>query len=92
MSTDYVNQKASQALRGQAVLVTLNSADSANLYKVQQGQLATVGSNNKTGVVARVNIYGNSFLVNPIQPDRSFDSAPGTYGYLAASETITVNT
>lgn len=91
MATDFVNQIASQSLRGQAVLVTLNSSDAANLYLVEEGQVCTNSSSGKTGTVARVNVYGNSFWVSPIQPDRTFESA-GVYGYLAVNETVSVAT
>ena len=90
MATNFTNQKASQSLRGQAVLVTLNSSDAGNLYKVTKGALCTNNSSGKTGTVATVNVYGNSFWVSPIQPDRTFESS-GTYGYLAANETVIVN-
>jgi hypothetical protein len=92
MATNFTNQTKSQALRGQGVLVTLNGSDAANLYLVREGQLATVSSNNKTGTIGRVDVYGNTFIVDPIQPDRSFDSAPAIYGYLNSAETIIVNT
>jgi hypothetical protein len=87
---NFTNQKDSQALRGEAVLVTLNGSDSANLYKLQVGQLATNTGNSKTGTIAKVDVYGHSFLINPIQPDKRFDSAPTVYGILSATETIQV--
>jgi hypothetical protein len=39
MSTNFVNRKASQSLRGQAVLVTLDGTDSANLDLLSEGQI-----------------------------------------------------
>lgn len=84
------NRRASQSLRGQAVIVTLDDTDIQNkLPDIIEGQLATNDSSAKTGTVGRVDYYGSSFQVIPIQPDRSFDSA-STYGYLAVSETITI--
>lgn len=91
MATNFTNRKASQSLRGQAVLVSLDSSDSANLYLVQEGMLCTNSSSGKTGTVSRVNVYGTSFWVSPIQPDRTFESA-GVYGYLANGETVSVTT
>lgn len=90
MATNFTNQKASQSLRGSAVLVTLNSTDAGNLYKVTKGALCTNNSSGKTGTVGTINVYGNSFWVNPIQPDRDFASST-PYGYLAVNETVIVN-
>lgn len=90
MSTNYTNRLSSQALRGQAALVTCNSTDAANIYKLATGQLAT-NSTGKTGTIGFIDVYGVSFEVNPIQPDRDFSSA-SVYGYLAVGEVITVST
>lgn len=87
---DFTNQLASQSLNGQAVIVTVNGTDAANLYKLREGQLATNLTSNKTGTVHSVDVYGTSFRIMPIQPDKNFDSAPTVYGYLRASETVTV--
>lgn len=91
MSTNFTNQKASQALRGQAVIVSLNAADSANIPLLAEGQLATNSSSSKTGTIGFIDIYGHSFQVIPIQPNTDFSSA-STYGYLAVNETVTVTT
>lgn len=90
MSISVTNRKASQSLRGQAVIVTLDNTDIQNdLPNIIEGQLATNDSSGKTGLVGRVDYYGSSFQVIPIQPDRNFDSV-STYGYLANGETITI--
>lgn len=91
MSVSVTNRKASQSLNGQAVLVTLDASDSSNLSDFSEGQLCTVTSSGDTGTIARVDTYGHSFLVNPIQMDKVFAST-GTYGYLAVGETVTVTT
>lgn len=91
MAISVTNQKAYQSLNGQAVLVTLNGTDSAQLSNISEGQLCTNASSNKTGLVHRVDTYGTSFWINPIQPDKNFASA-GIYGYLAAGETINITT
>ncbi len=91
MSTNFTNRKASQSLMGAGVLVTLDGTDSANLNLLSEGQLATNSSSGKTGTVGRVDYFGNSFQVIPIQPNRDFASQ-STYGYLAVGETVTVNT
>lgn len=82
------NRKASQSLKGTSVLVTLDSTDAAQLENFSEGMLVTNDGNSKTGLINRVDYYGSSFSVNPIQPDKDF----GTYGYLAASQTVTVTT
>lgn len=84
----FTNQTASQALKGQSVEVTVASDEIEDMQDISKGMLATIDSNGITGLVHRVDYFGNSFLVNPIQPDRSF----GIYGYLAASETVTITT
>lgn len=90
MSIQVVNQKASQSLKGQAVIVTLDDTDSAQLPNLSQGMLCTNDSSGKTGLIHRVDLYGTSFSINPIQPDKDFASA-SIYGYLAANETITID-
>jgi hypothetical protein len=90
MATNFTNRKASQALDGQTVIVTLNSSDSANLGLVEEGMLAT-HSNGKTGTVRRVDYEGHQFQVEPIQPNMNFSSV-STYGYLAVGDVVSVNT
>jgi TusA-related sulfurtransferase len=88
MSLVFVNQKASQALRGEAVKVTLDSSATINyLSGVTKGQLCTVSGTNKTGTVYKVDYKGNSFLVRPITDNDTFNS---TGGYLAVGATVTV--
>lgn len=84
----FTNQIASQALKGQGVKVTVASDEISDMQDVSKGMLATIDSNGITGLVHRVDYYGNSFLVNPIQPNTEF----GIYGYLAASATVTITT
>lgn len=90
-TTNFTNQKASQSLAGQAVLVTCNGTDSANLYKLAEGQIATNSSSSKTGTVGAIDVYGHTFQVLPLQMDMDFASA-SVYGYLAAAETVSVTT
>lgn len=91
MATNYTNRLASQSLKGQAVIVTVNSSDAANLWRLSRGQLATNQSSSKTGTVGSIDVYGTSFEVIPIQPDRDFASS-NVYGYLAVGETVIINT
>lgn len=83
------NRIGSTALRGEGVLVTLDSTEAVTkLPSITVGQKATVGSNSNVGYVASVDYYGNTFVVNPRNPDLRFDST--TSGYLAVSEVITL--
>lgn len=91
MSIAVVNRKASQSMQGQAVLVTLDATDALQLENFTAGMVCTNASSGKTGIINRVDYYGTSFTINPIQPDRDFASQ-STYGYLAVSETVTVST
>ena len=83
-----VNRVASQALPGAAVIVTVNNADAGALSLFGEGDLATCDTSGKTGTISRVDYKGNSLKVMPIQPNTTFDS--GTYGYLAAGQTVTI--
>ncbi len=91
MAIQVTNRKASQSLQGEAVLVTLNASDAAQLENLAEGMLCTNDSSSKTGTINRVDYFGNSFSINPIQPDKDFASL-NVYGYLANSETITITT
>lgn len=88
MSTNFTNRRASQALKGQATLVTLDSTDSDNLNLLSEGQVCFANTIGVYGTINRVDYYGNSFSVKPIQPDRYF----GVYGYLPVNEVVNVRT
>ena len=88
MSVTVTNRKASQALRGQSVKVTLNAAQSANLSSFQVGMRCQAGSFVTLGYIGSVDYFGNSFEVIPAQPNKEF----GFEGDLNALETITVVT
>ena len=82
------NREAGQALNGQAVLVTLDGTDSAYLSEFEKGDSCRHEQSGIYGHIHRVDYEGNSFLVNPLQPNLAF----GIYGYLPASATVTVFT
>jgi hypothetical protein len=84
-----VNQVTSQALRGEDVIVTLSSAALSNLASLQVGQYCQISGLAVYGTVARVDSYGTTFEISPIQPDKTFASTPG---YLASGQTILVTT
>lgn len=89
MSLSLTNQKASQALRGQNVIVTLASGELSNLASLEPGQECSISGVAVYGTVSSVDSYGTSFEVTPIAPNKSFESAPG---YLESSQTIVVTT
>lgn len=83
------NTIAASALRGQGAKVTLSAAETiSKLPNITVGQHASVGSTSNVGYVASVDYYGNSFVVNPRNPDLRFDSTAS--GYLSTSEVITL--
>lgn len=91
MSTvSFTNQVASQALRGQDAIVTLDASDSAKLSTISVGQQASISTTSIYGVVSQIDSYGHSFHVSPIQPDFDFAS-PTQDGYLKATETVVVS-
>ncbi len=81
----FLNIKASQALPGQGVLVTVNPSAQPILADIDNRDAAT-SSTGQTGTVRRVDEEGNSFQVMPIQPNTCF----GVYGYLPVGATVTV--
>ena len=86
MSQSVTNREASQALNGQAVLVTLDATDSAHLSEFDKGDRCRHEQSGIYGLIHRVDYEGNSFSVNPLQPNLAF----GVYGYLPVSATVTV--
>ena len=85
-AVSFTNQVASQALRGQNVIVTLDASDSANLSQIQVGMECKEFSFSTLGYVSSVDYYGHSFEITPLQPDFVF----GGEGYLPASASIEV--
>ena len=85
------NQKASQALRGEDVVVTLSAAEQSNLASILPGQECSISGVAVYGTVARVDSYGISFEVTPLRPNLDFAS-PSQPGYLAASASIVITT
>mgnify|MGYP000149966060 CR=1 FL=1 len=69
MSISLVNQKASQALRGEDVVVTLASGDLSNLANIPVGTEAYISGTSVYGSVARVDTYGTSLEVSPVAPN-----------------------
>lgn len=89
MAQTFTNQVASQALRGQDVIVTLDSNDALNLDLLSIGQSAWIDSTSIYGVVSFVDYYGTTFHITPLQPDFSFQS-PTQLGYLKNGEDVNI--
>jgi hypothetical protein len=87
MSTTVTNRVAASALRGESVKVTLDSTDSAKLATMVLGTVCTASGSSNTGTISAIDVYGNSFEVTPIQPNKRFDGT--AVGQLAASVTVT---
>lgn len=81
------NQVAAPALRGQGVKVTLSSAQTSVLSTLKVGTTCTAATSLNKGIVASVDVFGNSFIVNPVSPAGSFSGSAA--GQLAASVVIT---
>lgn len=84
------NRVASQALRGQDIVVTMNGDDAITyIDTLEVGQACTLASSSKTGLISFVDYPGHIFKITPIQPDKSLDSS-STPGYLAVNEGVSV--
>ena len=85
-----VNQTSSPALRGQTVVVTLNSTETTSkLPNITLGQQATIGSSSNVGYVSSIDTYGNTYKITPQTPATNLSSS-STPGILTTSETITL--
>lgn len=82
-----INQTSSQALRGQSVIVTVDPTVDGYPEASWVGNIVTVDSSSKQGIITSVDVNGISFKVTPIQPNLRFDST-STPGLLAVGETI----
>lgn len=90
MPINATNIRASQALRGEGVQITLSAAESLSvLPTLTVGDKCTISSSSKIGYINRIDTYGKSFLVEPESPAKRFDST--TNGILAVNELITVD-
>ena len=80
------NQVAAPALRGQAVKITLDATDSANLATMVLGTVCTAAGSSNTGTIVSIDTKGNSFKVSPTSPAGRFDGS--VVGQLAAAVTV----
>jgi hypothetical protein len=90
MAISVENQKSSQALRGEDVVVTFSDIAQSTLSTIPVGTEAYIDGTSIYGVVARVDVFGTSLEVSPLQPDLDFAS-PSHPGYLYGGETVVFN-
>ena len=84
------NRIASPALRGESVVITLDSTETlSKLPSITVGQQATLGSSSLVGYVESVDTYGNTFKIAPKTPATNLASS-STHGALAVGEVITL--
>ena len=86
------NQVSSQALRGQNIKITLNGDDATNQLPQLYVGLECIddSSSDVLGLIYSVDSYGNSFEVQPLQPDFSA-SIPSLPGYYYSGRDVIVN-
>lgn len=90
MAISVENQKSSQALRGEDVVVTFSDIAQATLSTIPVGTEAYISGTSIYGEVARVDVFGTSLEVSPLQPNLDFAS-PSHPGYLYGGETVVFN-
>ena len=80
------NTSSQPSQRGQSVLVRVTDADMVSvLASIPVGTSVSCGSN--TGLVSKIDTYGNGFYITPKNPTKSFSGA--TNGYFLSTETVT---
>lgn len=90
MPINCTNTKASQAIKGEGVLISLSAAESLSVIPtLSVGDKCTISSNSKIGYISFIDTYGHSFIAIPESPAKRFDST--TNGLLAVNELITVD-
>lgn len=91
MAVNITNTKASQALRGQAAIITLSGAQAISVFPLLQvGQSCLIESSNKTVFIESIDRLGISLKVSPRTMNDRADS--NTSGILKVNELITVTT
>ena len=90
MAISVENQKSSQALRGEDVVVTFSDIAQSTLSTIPVGTEAYIDGTSIYGVVARVDVFGTSLEVSPLQDNLDFAS-PTHPGYLYGGETVVFN-
>jgi hypothetical protein len=87
-SLQVTNQTLSPALMGEGVIVKLTTAETSKLASLAKGMVCTVSSTGYTGTINFIDLYGTSFEVRPIAPNKYFESI--AQGVLSSGEIVTV--
>ena len=90
MAISLVNQKSSQALRGEDVVVLASGDGLSNLSNIPVGTEAYINGTSVYGLVSRVDVFGTSLEVSPLEDNLNFAS-PSHPGYLYGGETVVFN-
>ncbi len=90
MAISVENQKSSQALRGEDVVVTFSDIAQSTLSTIPVGTEAYISGTSVYGFVSRVDVFGTSLEVSPLQDNLDFAS-PTHPGYLYGGETVVFN-
>ena len=88
-TVSFTNQVASQALKGEDVIISLSSTEVSKLSSISVGNKAEISATTIYGVVSSIDSYGHSFQVTPAQPNFSFGTVVAD-GYLSAGDVIDV--
>jgi hypothetical protein len=87
------NQKASPAAKGQAIVVTLDNANSlTQLPQLVKGQFVNIDSSGADGTVYSIDNFGHSFMVKPIRPEVALGTGTvaGATNIFDVADTVTV--
>jgi hypothetical protein len=87
------NTVQSQALRGQNVKITVDLTTQSNEFNQINVGDACVDNNSgftSFGYIYSIDRYGNSFEICPNQPNFSFTTGNGTFGYFDSGYSVDV--
>ncbi len=83
------NQQRAHAIKGGAILITLNSAESiSKLPLLTVGMKCVFSSSGNTGYIAFVDSKGHTFKIQPVSIDKILDGS--TTSNVMSGELITV--
>lgn len=84
-----------EAQRGQGVLVTLDQSDGsilADLEQISVGDICTITESGVTGTIARIDLAGLSFVMNPQDTTTNLSNSTPSNGILQENAQIDVTT
>lgn len=82
------NQTASQALRGQDAIATVNQTQQSQLTTLAVGNKVTIGSSANIGYISEIDSLGYTFRFKPAQDSGRCDSVQP--GILLSGEILTI--